>query len=80
MNEILLSTYARMEAQLYTIGRRLEARAKDEGGLETVEYVALIGVVMILLGAIGVAFKDNGEKVGEEAVKVLVKFLSDLRG
>jgi hypothetical protein len=76
MNNLMLSTYAWIEAQLYHMGQRVE----DEGGLETVEYIALIGVVLVLLGAVGTAFKDNGERVGQEAVNVLVEFLNKLKG
>jgi hypothetical protein len=79
MNEIMLNTYTWMEAQLYRMGTRATERIEDEGGLETVEYIALIGVVLVLLGAVGVAFKDNGQKVGQEAVNVLVKFLKDMQ-
>ncbi|MDW8213059.1 MAG: hypothetical protein RMJ55_05860 [Roseiflexaceae bacterium] len=68
-----------MQTGLYRLRAAIEERAEDEAGLSSVEWVALIAIVVTLLGAIGVAFKDNGHKIGEVAVDKLAEFIRNIK-
>jgi hypothetical protein len=73
----MLYLYAWMHAQLYTLGRRIEERIEDEGGLETVEVIALIGVMVALLVAVMRIFQKD-HSVGEAALAKLVQWINSL--
>jgi hypothetical protein len=73
----MLYLYAWMQAQLYTLGRRIEERIADEGGLETVEVIALIGVMVALLVAVMKVFQHDNQ-VGNAAIKKLVQWINSL--
>jgi hypothetical protein len=73
----MLYLYAWMHAQLCTLGRRIEERIEDEGGLETVEVIALIGVMVALLVAVMKIFQ-NDQSVGQAALAKLVQWINSL--
>lgn len=56
---------------------QLSQAATDENGLETVEWVAMIGVAMALLGAVATVFGGDS-KVGNAAVSTLSTWISNL--
>ncbi len=73
----MLYLHAWMHAQLCTLGRRIEERIEDEGGLETVEVIALVGVMVALLVAVMKVFQ-NDNSVGEAALAKLVQWINSL--
>ncbi|MFQ3633578.1 hypothetical protein [Roseiflexus sp.] len=76
MADLTLTAYVWLQTKLHT----LRAAAENEEGLSSVEWVALIGIVVTLLAAIGRAFDSNGERIGEAAVQTLTNWVSSLGG
>lgn len=76
MDNLTLTAYVWLQTRLHS----LRAAAENEDGLSSVEWVALIGIVVTLLAAIGRAFDANGEKIGEAAVNTLTNWVSKLGG
>ncbi len=76
MADLTLTAYVWLQTKLHT----LRAAAENEEGLSSVEWVALIGIVVTLLAAIGRAFDSNGEQIGEAAVRTLTNWVSSLGG
>jgi hypothetical protein len=72
MNTLKLST------QLQTTLQRLRASVMDERGMEVVEKVGMISIMMILLMMIGAAFQSGGREVGEAALDAMVRFIRNL--
>lgn len=80
MADLTLTAYAWLQTRLYSLRTAIEERAEDEAGLSSVEWVALIGIVVTLLAAIGRAFDANGEQIGRAAVQTLTRWVSSLGG
>ncbi len=74
MDNLTLTAYVWLQTRLHS----LRAAAENEDGLSSVEWVALIGIVVTLLAAIGRAFNDNGGKIGEGAVDTLTLWVRSL--
>jgi hypothetical protein len=54
---------------------RLRIAAQDEQGMEVVEKVGMIAIMLVLLGAIGAVFSSGGMEVGMVVVDKLVEFI-----
>lgn len=80
MTDLTLTAYVWLQTRLHSLRVAVEERAENEAGLSSVEWVALIGIVVTLLAAIGRAFDANGEQIGEAAVNTLTKWVSSLGG
>jgi len=80
MADMTLAAYAWLQTKLHSLRTAVEERAENEAGLSSVEWVALIGIVVTLLAAIGRAFNSDGEKIGRAAVETLTKCVSNLGG
>lgn len=76
MDNLTLTAYVWLQTKLHS----LRAAAENEDGLSSVEWVALIGIVVTLLAAIGRAFDANGEQIGEAAVQTLTRWVASLGG
>ncbi|GIW00692.1 hypothetical protein [Roseiflexus sp.] len=76
MADLTLTAYVWLQTRLHS----LRAAAENEDGLSSVEWVALIGIVVTLLAAIGRAFDANGEQIGEAAVQTLTRWVASLGG
>jgi hypothetical protein len=57
---------------------RLRIAAQDEQGMEVVEKVGMIAIMLILLGAIGLAFRPGGLAIGAVIVEKLVEFIRSI--
>lgn len=68
MNELLISTWSRASMAL----RRLAARAADERGQGTVEYVGLILLVSMLMVGMVAAMKGFNGTSGTEIAEVII--------
>lgn len=75
MADLTLTAYAWLQTRLYSLRTAIEERVEDEAGLSSVEWVALIAIIVTLLGAIGVVFKNNGHEIGDAAVDKLTEFI-----
>ncbi len=80
MADMTLAAYVWLQTKLHSLRTAVEERAENEAGLSSVEWVALIGIVVTLLAAIGRAFDANGERIGEAAVNTLTNWVSSLGG
>jgi hypothetical protein len=80
MADMTLAAYVWLQTKLHSLRTAVEERAENEAGLSSVEWVALIGIVVTLLAAIGRAFNSDGEKIGRAAVETLTKWVSSLGG
>jgi hypothetical protein len=69
----MLNVYAWLQTRLYQMTERME----DEGGLETVEYIAMVFVALVLLLAIATVFSKD-ETVATAALAKLVEFITNL--
>ncbi|MGB9752820.1 hypothetical protein [Roseiflexus castenholzii] len=76
MADLTLTAYVWLQTRLHS----LRAAAENEDGLSSVEWVALIGIVVTLLAAIGRAFDANGEDIGRAAVQTLTRWVASLGG
>ena len=77
MNEMMIAAQAKLDTQLFQLSRYIEERVADEGGLETVEVIALVGVMVALLVAVMKVFqKDN--TVGTQALGKLTQWINSL--
>jgi hypothetical protein len=54
---------------------RLRIAVQDEQGMEVVEKVGMIAVMLILLGTIGAAFRPGGLAIGAFVVEKLIEFI-----
>jgi len=80
MADMTLAAYVWLQTKLHSLYAAVEERAENEEGLSSVEWVALIGIVVTLLAAIGRAFNSNGEDIGRAAVQTLTRWVSSLGG
>jgi hypothetical protein len=67
-----------MQAFVQTAMDRMQAVVMDEQGMEVVEKVGMIAIMMVLLGAIGAAFHSGGGQVGEVALDAMISFIRNL--
>jgi hypothetical protein len=73
MNDLFYWT----SAALTVYAMRLHEGIEDEGGLETVEVIALVGVMVALLVAIMKVFQRDSS-VGDAALAKLVQWIGSL--
>ena len=77
MNEMMIAAAAQIDTQLFQLSRYFEQRVADEGGLETVEVIALVGVMVALLVSVMKVFgKDS--TVGTQALAKLTQWINSL--
>lgn len=75
MSDLTLRPFVWMEVQMYRLGQAIN----DEGGLETVEVAALIGVMLALLIVVMKAIESSGqEKIGETFLDKLQEWIGNL--
>ena len=77
MNEVTIEMSAWMQTQLFQLSSYIEQQVADEGGLETVEVIALIGVMVALLVAVMKMFQKD-TTVGTQALAKLVQWVNSL--
>jgi hypothetical protein len=80
MADMTLAAYVWLQTKLHSLRTAVEERAENEAGLSSVEWVALIAIVVTLLAAIGEAFGARGGEIGEAAVETLTKWVRKLGG
>ena len=50
--------------------------AKSEHGIETIEWIALAAVVLVLLTAIMVVFTSQGQAVGQAIIAKIIEWIN----
>lgn len=74
LNAYTLNAYAWMQTRIYTLTAGLSS---DEGGLETVEYIAMIFVALVLLMAVAAVLGDD-EKIGKAFIDKAVELIGKI--
>jgi hypothetical protein len=69
-----MKLYTQLQTALY----RLRASATNEQGMEVVEKVGMISIMLALLTAIGAAFERGGMEVGQVALDAMISFIRQL--
>ncbi len=68
----MVSIYASLDAWRVSLGSRL----RREKGVETVEWIALAAVILVLLLSIMAVFSEQGRAVGEAIIAKLTEWIN----